>query len=136
MFSSAFSSAFAGAVQIRYIGPAMAQAALAAGAAWAARGSALLIDGAVLIGPAGKVYAFRSDDTRQAWAENAAAVAVREAAIIAALPEDRAALWKLKKRAKLAVVAGRLVTAAARQGDAAKRAALLADSGFLLDKWA
>lgn len=136
MFSASFSSAFAGVVSVRYIGPAMAQAALAAGAAWAARGSALLIDGAVLIGPAGKVYAFKSDDTRAAWAQNAAAVVIREAAIIAALPAEAAAVWKLKKRAKLAVVAGRLVTAAARQGDAAKRAALLADSGFLLDKWA
>ena len=136
MFSAAFSSAFAGVVSGRYIGPALAQAALAAGAEFVVRGSALLIDGAALIGPAGKVYAFRSADTAATWAENAAAVVVREAQIIAGLPAEKAAAWKVKKRARLAMVAGRLCDAAARQGNEGKRAALLADSDYLLGKWA
>jgi hypothetical protein len=135
MFSSAFASAFVRPVG-GYIGPMRAQAALMAGAWYRVQGSALLIEGARLVGPAGKVYAFASEATAEKWAENAAGAGQREAAIIAGLDADAAAAWKARKRAKLAVIAGRLVDAAARQHDAAKRAALLAESDLCLSKWA
>lgn len=135
MFSSAFSSAFAGGVQ-QYIGPMMAQRLLTDGAAWAVSGSGLTVAGKLLIGPAGKVYAFASADTAARWASNAKGAGEREAVIIAGLDADLAAAWKARKRAKLAVIAGRLADAAARQADGAKRAALIAESDYCLTKWA
>lgn len=133
MFSLAFSSAFR---RRGYIGPMRAQAALAAGAAWSVSGSRLVVDGFVLIGPAGKVFAFASADTARRWAENAAGAAQREAAIIASIDAGRAAEWKARKRAKLEIIAGRVVAAAGRLSDAGKRAALLAESDYCLSKWA
>lgn len=137
-FSSAFASSFAGAgavVQDGFIGPMRAQDALVNGAAWARVGGGLLIGGALLIGPAGKVYAFASADTAARWANNAKGAGEREAVIIAGLSPDLREAWKERKRAKLAVIAGRLADAAARQTDAEKRAALIAESDYCLSKW-
>lgn len=60
---------------------------------------------------------------------------MREAQIIAGMDVAKRAAWVEKKRGKLAVVAGRLVAAAAKQSDAAKRAALLDESDYCLAKW-
>lgn len=137
MFSAAFSSAFAkGAAAGGYIGPCMAQAALAAGAAWSVDGSALVIDGKRLIGPAGKVYAFASAATAEKWALSAALVPVREAQVIASIPQATAEAWKATKRTRLEVIAAQVVSAAARMADSEKRAALIAEAGYLLGKWA
>lgn len=148
MFSSAFGSAFRIVTKqgfsgtfaapfryVGYIGPVSGQAALIAGAESWAQGSALVIEGKKLIGPAGKVYAFASMQSMEIWRDNAIASGVRQAAIIAALSADKAAAWKAKKRAKLAIVAGRVVNAAAVQKDRGKRAALLAESNYCLSKW-
>lgn len=137
-FSAAFSSRFAkrgGLVVAGYIGPMSAQAALVGGAVWRVSGSRLVIAGKVLIGPAGKVYAFASAATAARWAENAAGAGQREAQIIAGMDAAKRAAWVEKKRGKLATVAGRLVAAAAKQSDEAKRAALLAESDYCLAKW-
>lgn len=134
MFSAAFSSAFSRSRR-SYIGPLSAQAALVGGAVWRVSGSRLVIAGKVLIGPAGKVYAFASAATAARWAENAAGAGQREAQIIAGMDAAKRAAWVEKKRGKLATVAGRLVAAAAKQSDEAKRAALLADSDYCLAKW-
>lgn len=134
MFAAGFAFAFAG--RSGYIGPVMAQAALAGGAAWAVDGSALVIDGRRLIGPAGKVYVFASAETAEKWALAAAAVPVREAQIIGGLLPEVAARWKAAKREKLAVIALRVVNAAARLADMEKQAALIAEADFLLAKWA
>lgn len=138
MFSVAFSSAFAKgqAAAGGYIGPCMAQAALAAGAAWSVDGSALVIDGKRLIGPAGKVYAFASAATAEKWALSAALVPVREAQIIASIPQATAEAWKATKRTRLEVIAAQVVSAAAKTADADKRAALIEEAGYLLGKWA
>lgn len=133
MFSSAFSSAFGHAVGC--IGPMLAQLALTDGAAWSMRGAALVVDGKLLIGPAGKVYAFASAGTAARWAINAKGAGEREAVIIAGLDVDLREAWKARKRAKLAVIAGRLADAAAKQTDAEKRAALIAESDYCLSKW-
>lgn len=134
MFSAAFAEPFAG-VERQYICPMQAQAALAGGAAWVVEGDAMRIAGKRLIGPAGKVYAFASAATAQTWAQAAALVPVREAQIIAGLPVEVAEAWKARKREKLAVNAERLVTAASRQSDDRKRAALLAEADYCLTKW-
>jgi hypothetical protein len=138
MFSSAFSSAFVRpAVESgEFIGPMSAQAALVDGAAVVLSGAGLLIGGKKLIGPAGKVFAFKSAESAAVWVANAAAAGLREQDLIAHIDPVTAAEWKVKKRKKLAVIAGRLVDAAARQSDVAKRAALLAESDYCLSKWA
>ena len=135
MWSSAFSSAFRVSVS-GYVCPMMAQALLTDGAAWSVSGSRLAIGGAWLIGPAGKVYAFKSPESAAVWVANAAAAGLRERDLIAHIDPVTAVAWKAKKRAKLAIIAGRLVDAAARQADEAKRAALLAESDYCLSKWA
>lgn len=137
-FSSAFALPFAGVNPSAsgYIGPCMAQAALAAGEAWYVSGSALVIDGKRLIGPAGKVYAFASEETAEKWALSAALVPVREAQIIASIPQATAEAWKAAKRTRLEVIAAQVVSAAAKTDDDDKRAALVAEAGYLLGKWA
>ncbi len=136
-FSSAFSSAFAGSSSEAsgYIGPMRAQAALVAGSPWEMSGHSLLIGGALLIGPAGKVFAFASPETAGRWVQNAVNIGSREVALRASLGPVALASWSAKKRAKLGVIAGRVVAAAARQADAGKRAALLAESDYCLSKW-
>ena len=127
-FSSAFSSAFlrrktpfalafSAAFRWRplgYIGPLSAQAALMGGAGWRLYGSGLAVDDLLLIGPAGKVYAFASKSTATRWAENAAGAGPREAQILASLTPERAA---------------------ARSSSEAVRAALIAESDYCLGKW-
>ena len=138
-FASVFALPFAGvepAQEAGYIGPCMAQAALAAGAAWSVDGAALVIGGKTLIGPAGKVYQFASSATAEKWALSAALVPVREAQIIASLPAATAEAWKATKRTRLEVIAAQVVSAAARMADYEKRAALIAEAGYLLGKWA
>lgn len=137
-FSSAFALAFAGrgAVEsVGFIGPMRAQAAIVGGAAWVFDDGRLIVGGAVLIGPAGKVFAFASEETAARWVENASNIGAREAALRASLPVPALASWAVKKREKLAVIAARVVAAAARQADEAKRAALLAESDYCLSKW-
>lgn len=134
MFSSAFSSAFARPVA-GYVAPMMAQEALANGAGWSLSGSVLKIDGKILIGPAGKVYAFSSADSASRWIEHTRAAGIRQYFVVGAMSLMEAEKWKAAKRAKLAVVAGQLVNAAAKMGDAARRAALVAESDFCLAKW-
>lgn len=135
MFSSAFSSAFAGGVQ-QYIGPMMAQRLLTDGAAWAVAGSGLRVAGKVLIGPAGKTFAFAAPGNAALWVENARNIGTRERATIASIDPAAAIIWKARKREKLAVIAGRVIEAAARQHDAAKQAALIAEADYCLSKWA
>lgn len=134
MFSSAFSSAFAGRAVAGYIGPVMAQAALADGAAARASGSGLLIGGKRLIGPAGKVYAFKSPASAATWAENAKGAELRARALVAGDPVKLAAFIE-RKRAALAVIADRVTAAALKVPDDGRRAALLAEAGFCLVKW-
>lgn len=134
MFSSAFSSAFAGVAR-SYIGPVMAQAALVAGAAWEYRAGGLLIDGKQLIGPAGKVFKFASAETAARWVEAQQYIGGKERDLLNTINPAAAALWKARKREKLEIIAARVVDAAARMSDAGKRAALVAESGFLLSKW-
>lgn len=137
-FSSAFAGRFAGrgGAVVGYIGPLMAKAAIVAGAPVVMVGNGLTIGGAVLIGPAGKEFEFKSRAAAQKWAANAAGVAACEASVSARVNPARAAAYAAKKRENLRVIAGYVAMAAARQSDAAKRAALLAESNYCLQKWA
>ena len=136
-FSSAFSSPFAVVAgdYSGYIGPMRAQAALVAGAGWSVSGSRRIVGGKVLIGPAGKTFAFGSPENAARWVANAVRVGQVEANLRGSLDAAALASWAAKKREKLAVIAGRVVAAAAKQGDEAKRAALLAESDYCLTKW-
>ena len=65
-FASSFALAFSGrgaVVPVGFIGPMRAQAAIVGGAAWVFDDGRLIVGGAVLIGPAGKVFAFASEET-------------------------------------------------------------------------
>ena len=88
-----------------------------------------------MIGPAGKVFAFGSPENAGRWVANAVRVGQVEANLRGSLDAAALASWSAKKREKLAVIAGRVVAAAAKQGDEAKRAALLAESDYCLTKW-
>ena len=112
-----------------------AQAALVDGAGWLVSGSRLIVGGKVLIGPAGKTFAFGSPENAGRWVANAVRVGQVEANLRGSLDAAALASWSAKKREKLAVIAGRVVAAAAKQGDEAKRAALLAESDYCLSKW-
>lgn len=135
MFSAAFSSAFAGVGAGGYICPMMAQKALADGAPWAMSGHAVTVGGLLLIGQAGKLFAFTSPESAEKWVENARNIGIRERSLIASIEPGAAVLWKARKREKLAKIAGHVVNAAARQHDDAKRAALLGEAELCLSKW-
>lgn len=134
MFASSFAAVFAG-IEQRYICPVMAQAALVGGIGWQMEGDGLAVGGRRLIGPAGKVFAFASPATAARWIESTRYIGERERDLIAAIDPVPAALWKARKREKLAVIAARVIGAAARTADDAKRAALIAEADFLLNKW-
>jgi hypothetical protein len=137
-FASPFASPFAGrgaAGEVGYIGPVSAQAAMMAGAAVEFAGGALKIGGRVLIGPAGKTYAFVSAQTAATWAEATKASGAGEAATLLSISENRRAAWIAGKRQRLSVIAARVVEAAARQKDSGRQRALLAEADFCLTKW-
>lgn len=134
MFSAALSSAFAGR-SAGCIGPMMAQAALVDGAAWRLVGHSAVIGSRVLIGPAGKTYAFSSPESAAKWASHTAAAGTRQQTVIDGLGAVERAKWITSKRAKLQILAGRLVKAAEKEPDAKKRAALIAESDYCLAKW-
>lgn len=133
-FSSAFSPAFFVAGQ--YIGPMAAQVAIAAGWPVVVGGGSLSIGGRVLVGPGGKVYAFASEENALKWAEVAGSREAYQAGAVANMSEAARAAWVEKKRARLYEVARRVTLAAARQSDAAIRAALLREVDLCLSKWA
>lgn len=137
-FASAFAGCFAGLTVdsvVAYVGPMRAQQLLTDGAAWAVVGSGLYVAGKRLIGPAGKVFAFASPATADKWARNAGLVGLRERQVLAEIEADTAAAWKARKRDALAIIAGRVVDAAARASDDAKRAALIDEANYCFDKW-
>ena len=96
----------------------------------------MLVAGRRLIGPAGKVFAFASPETAGRWVDNAKNIGIRERALIASIDPAAAAIWKAKKREKLAVIAARVVSAAARVSEEKRRAALIAEADYCLSKWA
>lgn len=119
-----------------YIGPVMAQLALLRGAAAVYDAGGLLIGGARLIGPAGKVFAFSSQGAADLWAAINKARGLREVELMAALDVDKAAVYRGRKAAALEKIGAAVVNAAGRMADAARRAALLAESSWCLVKWA
>lgn len=133
-FSSAFSGAFArpGA----YILPMCAQAALFAGAGYTYDGAVLRIGGRVLIGLSGKAYRFASAATAAVWCEAGRRVIEAELATVDRLTEPVKSAWIERKQEKLDARARAVVARAAKQADAAKRAALLEESARCVSKWA
>ena len=134
-FSSAFSSVFVKASE-RYILPMRAQEALFSGAAYEYAGGVLRVGGRVLIGLSGEPYAFRSADTARTWCEAGKRVIQAEMQTVDRLSESVRAAWVARKVEKLAARAESIIARAAKQEDAAKRAALLDEAAWCQSKWA
>lgn len=118
-----------------FIGPVSAQLALLRGAAAVFDAGGLLIGGKRLIGPAGKVFAFSGAAAAGVWAAINLQRATREIELWAAMDAAAAAAFRARKQAEMARIAAAVVAAAGRLGDAARAAALVAESDFLLIKW-
>lgn len=118
-----------------YVGPLMGQMFLAVGHGAVFDGVVLRIGGAVLIGAAGKVFAFSSRGSAGMWAAISRARAVREVELSQAMEPEKRAAWLAVKREKLAKEAKNRINAAARAVDPAIAAALIADADFALAKW-
>jgi len=120
-----------------YICPLLGQLALLRGevAEYDAAAGCLRIGGRVLIGTAGKVFAFGSKASADMWAVVNAAKGTKEAALLADLPAASLASLKAKKGAAMAARAAAVTNNAARQADAQKAAAMAAEADFYLTKW-
>ena len=139
--SGGFSGAFSGAFLRKknksggYICPVSAQRALLRGAAAVYDGGGLLIGGARLIGPAGKVFAFASQASADMWVAINRARATREIELMAGLDAAAAGVYRKRKADALAKISAAVVNAAARQSDKSKQAALIAEAEFCEKKW-
>lgn len=118
-----------------YIGPVSAALALARGEAHEYHDGELRVGGRVLIGPAGKVYAFQSPGSAARWVELNRGRPLKEWALIAGLVPGSAEVAKSRKRAALTAIAARVVAAAGRCKDAGRAAGLIAESDWCLRKW-
>lgn len=118
-----------------YVGPLMGQMFLAVGHGASFDGGTLRIGGAVLIGAAGKVFAFSSFGAANSWVMISQARAIREVELAQAMTPEARAAWLVKKRAALEKAARNRINAAARVGDVEIAAALIADADFALAKW-
>lgn len=136
-FSGAFSGAFLRKKNKSggYICPVSAQRELLRGAAAVYDGGGLLIGGARLIGPAGKIFAFSSAENADMWAEINRARAARELELMAGLSAAAAGVYRARKAAALAKISEAVLTAAARQSDKSKQAALIAEADWCARKW-
>lgn len=133
-FSSVFASAFVRAAQV-YIAPMRAQEALFSGAAWLFDGGRLKIGGKVLIGLSGAPYAFRSAETADTWCKAGKRVIEAERATVERLSASVRDDWLERKREKLTARAEAVLSRAAKQSDAAKRAALVDEAAWCETKW-
>lgn len=119
-----------------YVCPLCAQVDLLRGAVVEYEGGALKIGGRVLIGPAGKVFAFGGASAAALWVSVCRARGERELELSGQMEEAARAVWLSRKRPALEASAAVSVNAAARQKSAEIKAALLIEANFGLSKWA
>lgn len=120
-----------------HAGTLLAQVALVRGGVFeASNDGGATIDGRGMVGPAGKVYAFASLESAESWRVIAESRARREMELACAMDAGRRAAWLAKKRARLASDAARRIDRAAQIVDGGIKAAVIADAGFALSKWA
>lgn len=119
-----------------YVAPMCAALDLLRGAAarYDAGTKKLTIGGRVLIGYAGKVFAFNAQSSADYWIAIARQRALREIELYAAMPVGCRSAFAAGKKSALEILAARLVKAAEKISDA-RRGALLAESDFCLIKW-
>lgn len=96
----------------------------------------LSIGGRDLVGPAGKTYRFKTEESAAAWEAIARERALSELKLSRLMDLERRAVWLGKKSARLADDAERKVLRAQSIADQDTRNALIADAGFALVKWA
>lgn len=125
------------ALPVGYIGPLLGQLAMARGevAAYSLADKTLSIGGRVLIGTAGKVFAFGAQSAADMWVSVNKARVQKELEVIAALPVASLAAWRAAKMEKMQARAVAITANAAKMADSAKRAALAAEAGFYSTKW-
>lgn len=95
----------------------------------------LRIGGRVLIGTAGKPFAFGGQAAADMWVSINRARLLREVELSAGMSQAALAVFKADKRTKLQARAVAITANAAKQADADKRAAMTAEAGFHLTKW-
>ncbi|WP_265942483.1 hypothetical protein [Dechloromonas sp. A34] len=120
-----------------YICPLLGQVALARGEAVAydAASKRLTIGGRVLIGTAGKVFAFASKPAADMWESINRARVARELELLAGLTAGAVVAFKAGKVEGMQARAARITANAAKTADPQKRAALTAEAGFYATKW-
>ena len=118
-----------------YIGPVSAQLDLLRGASAVYQNGALKIGGKILIGPAGKVFAFSTKSAADLWAAINTKRAERDLELMAGLPADASAVYRARKKAALDTVGVQVVAASARCADQSRAAALIAESDWCFAKW-
>lgn len=121
-----------------YICPLLAQLAMARGeaAAFDSAAGRLTIGGRVLIGTAGKVFDFATQAAADMWVTINRARVLKEVELVAGLSPAAAATFRAGRLEKMRARAVAITANAARQADEGKRAALNAEAGFYLSKWA
>lgn len=120
-----------------YICPLLGQVALAQGEAVAydAATKRLSIGGRVLIGTAGKVFAFATKAAADMWESINRARVARELELLAGLTAGAVVAFKAGRLAAMQARAERITANAAKTADPQKRAALTAEAGFYSTKW-
>lgn len=118
-----------------YIGPVSAQLDLLRGAVVAYENGTLKIGGKILIGPAGKVFAFSTKSAADLWEAINTKRAERDLELMAGLPADASAVYRARKKAALDTVGVMVVAASARCADQSRAAALIAESNWCFAKW-
>lgn len=119
-----------------YIGPVSAQLAIIRGAAVVYSAGGLTIGGAQLIGPAGKVFAFSSSSAAALWVAINRQRGENELTLAQAMTAEALAVFVADKNAAMQKIAAAVVAAAARQANASIKAAMIAEAGWCLEKWA
>lgn len=118
-----------------YVCPQVARLALLRGAAWSCDGGALVIGGARLMGEAGGDFGFSTAATGARWVQIQGEREGADLSLAAELAGADLTAWKAAKAKTLADYARRVIDRAANMADPDKRAAMVAESEWCLNKW-
>lgn len=118
-----------------FICPLTAQLALARGEVETYAAGRLVIGGRVLCGRSGGEFNFSSAVAAARWCDMNRDRLALELSVLDRLDLVEAAEWRAERVLALEDYASRIVESVAKQGDAALRAAMLAEVDFSLVKW-
>lgn len=119
-----------------YVAPLVAQLFLARGEEFSLDESGRgLVGGNYMVSTAGNLYNFSSKAAGAMWASINKARAVREVELAEGMTAEKRAVWLAKKREKLEIYAGKMLTAAAKHEPGDVQSALIQESEFARSKW-